>query len=379
MTGSEPDDTWERVDPDVAGVDPDRLGEAVDFAKTHDTPAEQVNYDFANLDQWDESEGEYGYRIGPMPDRRGGPSGMIVKDGTLIAEWGDTRRVDHTFSVAKTFLSLCAGVAYDRGLIANLDDRVNDYLDDERFRGPHNGQITWRHLLTQSSEWEGTLWGKPDHVDRNRAVGKTDDLDKTETRTLREPGEFYEYNDVRINVLALALLKCWGKPLPRVLADEIMDPIAASRRWEWHGYYNSDVVVDGARMKSVSGGGHWGGGLWIPTRDLARVGVLLENDGEWEGNQLLSREYLQEATAPSEQNENYGFLFWLNENGRLWPNAPQSSYAALGHGQNALWVCPDHDLVVAVRWLRLADNRSEVERQPNQDRLFERILAAIEE
>jgi CubicO group peptidase (beta-lactamase class C family) len=377
MHGPETDPLPEATPADV-GLDADAVEDAVDYAKTHDTPREQVRYDFAGVDQWDETETEYGGRLGPMPDRRGGPSGMVLREGSVVAEWGDVDRVDHAFSVAKSFLSLCAGVAYDRGLIADLDDRVGDDVDDDRFEGPHNGRITWRHLLTQTSEWEGTLFGKPDEIDRNRAVGKDADLDKGESRDLREPGDFWEYNDVRINVLAVALLELFGKPLPRVLAHEVGEPVGGSRRWEWHGYHNSDVTVDGRRLRSVSGGGHWGGGLWIPTRDLARFGQLLLQDGRWDGEQVLSTEYLDAATTPCGQNDSYGFLFWLNEGGTLWPDAPESSFAALGHGQNALWVDPEHELVAAVRWLRLAEDRDEVDHQPNLNALLGRLVDAVE-
>jgi len=367
-----------RADPAECGVDPNGLAAAVEYAKTHDTPREQVRYDFAGVDQWDGTEGEHGGRIGPMPDRRGGPSGVVLKEGAVVAEWGDVDRVDHAFSVAKSFLSVCAGVAYDRDLIADLDDRVGDDVDDDRFEGPHNGRITWRHLLTQTSEWRGTLFGKPDAVDRNRAVGKDRDLDKGESRELRAPGEFWEYNDVRINALAVALLELFGKPLPRVLAHEVGEPVGASRRWEWHGYHNSDVAVDGQRLRSVSGGGHWGGGLWIPTRDLGRFGQLLLRDGRWDDDRVLSAEYVEAATEPCELNENYGLLFWLNTDRALWPDAPASSFAALGHGQNALWIDPEHDVVAAVRWLRLAERRDEVDHQPALNGLLGRLVDAVE-
>jgi hypothetical protein len=85
---------WPRADPAEVGMDPEAVAAAVDFAKTHDTPHEQVNHDFAASAEWDESEGEHGSRIGPMPDRRGGPSGMVLKGGRVVAEWGDTWRAD---------------------------------------------------------------------------------------------------------------------------------------------------------------------------------------------------------------------------------------------------------------------------------------------
>jgi len=156
-----------------------------------------------------------------------------------------------------------------------------------------------------------------------------------------------------------------------------MDPIGASRRWEWHGYYNSKVAVEGVTMESVSGGGHWGGGFWSQTTDLARAGHLLLNEGEWDGTRLLSEAWVERATTPCSEYENYGFLLWLNTNNTLWPSAPESAYAFLGHGQNVVWVNPEDEMVVVLRWLDLADDRGEREDLPNQDRFFETLLAGI--
>lgn len=382
----------ERADPEAADVEPDRLADAVVYAKTHDTPAHQVRYDFSD-DAWAEAEGEHGGRIGPMPDRRGGPAGVVLHEGRVVAEWGDTTRVDHAFSVAKSFLSICAGVAYDRGLIADVSDLAADYvadLDDSAvggtFEGDHNGAIRWEHLLQQTSEWEGTLFGKPDSVDRNRAVGKETEAEKGAHRDLREPGTFWEYNDVRINRLALALLRVHGKPLPRVLAHEVMEPAGATRTWEWHGYHNSDVLVDGTRMRSVSGGGHWGGGFWGSARDLARAGQLLANRGQWGEKQLLSEEWVQMATAPCGVQPTYGYLFWLNTDRALWPSAPASCFAMLGHGRNVVWVNPEDDLVAVLRWLRSPeegefadDDRygGDSRAMPIQDGFYRRLLDAV--
>ena len=370
---------WERRDPEAVGLDPEAVEAAVDYHRLNGTPREQINYDFADHETWDEAEGEHGQRIGPHPARRGGPAGMVLKDGYLVAEWGDTRRVDQAFSVAKSFLSVVAGVAWDRGEIGSVDDPVRENVDDGGFEGDHNGAITWRHLLQQTSEWEGTLFGKPDAVDRNRAVGKDGEaLDKSETRTLREPGTFWEYNDVRINRLSLALLRTIGRPLPRVLAENVTEPIGATDTWEWHGYHNSTVDVDGTAMKSVSGGGHWGGGLWISARDLARVGLLYLNGGAWDGNRLLSEAWVDASTEPCDVNESYGYLWWLNGDRTLWPSAPESAYAALGHGQNTVWIDPEHDLVVVLRWLGYDEGDEETEAQTEQDRFYAKLLDGLD-
>ena len=86
--------------------------------------------------------------------KRGESNGLIIKNGYIIGKWGDTKRVDMTFSVTKSYLSTVAGIAYDRKLIS-LDDNLKDYIWDGKFDDPHNSQIIWHHLLNQSSQWSG--------------------------------------------------------------------------------------------------------------------------------------------------------------------------------------------------------------------------------
>ena len=134
-------------------------------------------------------------------------------------------------------------------------------------------------MLQLTSEWEGTLWEKPDWIDHYRdVIGNSVHSDQRGSkRNLQLPGAYWEYNDVRVNRLSLALMHAFGQPLPEVLKDRIMDPIGASETWEWHGYDNSWLEINGKRMQSVSGGAHWGGGLWISSLDHSRVGQLMLN------------------------------------------------------------------------------------------------------
>ena len=96
--------------------------------------------------------------LGPTK-KRGGPAGIILKNGYMVAQWGDTKRVDMTFSVTKSFLSTMAGLAEDKGLIADTNDQVIDYIWDGTFDGAHNSKITWEHLLQQNSAWSGRTVG----------------------------------------------------------------------------------------------------------------------------------------------------------------------------------------------------------------------------
>ncbi len=294
--------------------------------------------------------------LGPMKDR-GPMAGLVLRHGCIVAEWGDTRRVDMTFSVTKSFLATIAGLALDRGLIGDVHDRVAESVDDPGFSSAHNAPITWHMMLRQTNEWEGTLWDKPDTADRREG----------RERALESPGTFWEYNDVRVNRTAYSLLQVWREGLPEVLDREIMRPIGASDTWQWHGYENSWVEIDGRRVQSVSGGGHWGGGMWISTRDLARFGLLHLRRGLWGDRRLLSEDWIEAIREPEPLNPSYGYMWWLNTDRLQWPSLPESSYAALGGGDNVVWIDPTSDLVVVVRWIA----------RPAQDGFLKRVREAV--
>ena len=147
-----------------------------------------------------------------------------------------------------------------------------------------------------------------------------------------------------------------------------MDPIGASGTWEWHGYKNSYVEIDGKRMQSVPGGGHWGGGLFISSRDHARFGSLILNRGYWNGRQIISEDWVEEICHPSSCNPNYGFMWWLNTGQTLFPSAPKSSFFALGAGENLVWLDRELDLVAVFRWIK----------QKSTDGLIGKVMAAID-
>jgi len=319
------------------------LDSAVSFAIHNETKTDH-DLRIANLKAY---ANEPNYRIaGPMRER-GKPAGIILKNGYIVAQWGDVKRVDMTFSVSKSFLSTVAGLAADDHLIKNIDDRVNEYLWDGKFDGEHNSKITWRHLLTQSSDWSGCLFDVCDWADRPPKQGGIDDW---KNRKLLEPGSTFEYNDVRVNLLAYSLLQVIRKPLPVVLRERIMDPIGASTTWRWYGYDNSFVNIDGQMIESVSGGGHFGGGIFINALDQARFGLLFLRKGKWKNKQLISEQWVNAVNKPSAANRSYGLMWWTNEEARLG-NVSKNIYSADGFGGNFIVVDNEHDLVIVVRWL----------------------------
>jgi CubicO group peptidase (beta-lactamase class C family) len=334
---------WEHRQPVTMGFDTAALKSAVNFAIDN-----EINYPkdlrIAIMQTYGH---EPGFRImGPVIDR-GEPSGVIIKNGFIVASWGDTERPELTFSATKSYLSTVAGLASDDGLISVNDD-VAGYVTDGTFSGPHNSKITWEHLLNQSSDWSGTLFGIPDWADRPPRTGTPDDWQR---RALLEPGTAYEYNDVRVNLLAYSLLQVYRKPLPVILKERIMDPIGASTTWRWNGYDNSWVTIDGQMIQSVSGGAHFGGGMIISTLDHARFGLLFLRNGEWSGKRLISEDWIKKATAPSTANSSYGYMWWLLRGDTKWEGVTENVFYASGMGGNFVIADQTNDLVVVVRWI----------------------------
>lgn len=393
-----PAGTWEKRTPAQVGLAQASVDSAVKIAIASEstTPKDLLqNHLASSFGREPHSEA-----VGPFTVR-GGASGLIIRRGYIVAEWGDVDRPENTYSVTKSFVSTTIGLAYDRRMIRNLDDPVRLYMPPvvalkgvpsaapalapvppnatgdgtgatpamngtaydafdllQPFESVHNRKITWDHLLRQTSDWQGTLWGKPDWADRPQG-----DVEQWKVRKRNEPGTVYTYNDVRVNATAVASLMVWRRPLPQVLREYVMDPIGASNTWRWYGYDNSWVILDGQLVQSVAGGAHWGGGMIINARDMARFGLLTLRKGKWGDKQILSEEWIRLATTPG-VNTGYGFMnYFLNTGRRSSPSAPEQSWQHRGSGQNIIYVDPVNDLVVVARWINTARSMDAVIKQ----------------
>ncbi|HTV70870.1 MAG TPA: serine hydrolase [Rhizobiaceae bacterium] len=349
---------WESVTSAEAGFDPMRLEAAVALAQS--SSVGQSEGDIETMTRLGCAGEAYTEIIGPMRNR-GDHNGMIVRHGRIVAEWGDVRRVDMAFSITKSFLSTVAGLAWKEGLF-DFDTPVRHSVPD-LFDEGMNRDITWEHLLRQTSAWEGVLWDKPAWaVNKDRvaagAIGPTN----------IKPGAAFEYNDVRVNLLAFALLRVWGRPLPQILRERVMGKIGATTTWDWFGYKNSWVNLSGQWVQSVSGGGHWGGGLHISTRDLALWGLLTLREGLWNGVEMLSRDWIQREISPGEANPAYGFVNWnIRPSTDGQPRRPVFYTTGSTRGdagttaQNSVTIDRDRDIMIVLRWMN-GDRLEEVTR-----------------
>lgn len=344
------------------------LAEAIEFAVQHETAWSREVGDKWGIHHKDPAP--WNRLLGPVQDR-GPVSGVILREGRTLGEWGEPARADVTFSVAKTYLGLLAGVAHDMGLLPDTDEPVCARVPGIGFDSGQNAAITWTHLLQQTSEWEGECFGMPDQVERYRVVQFQQVREagrKGDARPLHAPGTYWEYNDVRINQLSLALLHLFGRPLPEVFRERITHPVGASDDWRWKGYDHAWIDLNGRRVQSVPGGTHWGGGISISSRDQARIGQMMLDDGVAQGQRVVSADWLRRMRTPCALAPYYGYLTWLNCGRLVFPSVPESSYFAFGAGSSFTWVEPDRRMVLVVRWID-ADHA---------DSFFGRVLQALD-
>jgi hypothetical protein len=359
-----PANNWERKTPTSLNIDSSLMHQAIQYALTHETKFPK-NLMLSQAMQFGKEP--FSDPIGPMASR-GPAAGIIVYKGFIIAEWGNLDAVEMVNSVTKSMLSTVVGLAVEKGLIRSINDKVYPYLPPIElantpitsdlnpitqtsfiypFDTEHNKKINWNHLLRQTSDWEGVLWGKPDWADR-----PSDKSDEWTTRKRFEPGTLYKYNDTRVNALALAATTVWRKPLPEVLREQVMQPIGASNTWAWTGYKNAWIVLDGKMIQSVSGGGHFGGGLFINAYDMARFGLLTLRKGNWNGKQIIPEDWINQSLMPTTANTGYGFMnYFLNTDKKMYPSAPVTAYAHIGNGTNAIYVDKENDIVAVIKWM----------------------------
>ena len=327
---------------------------AIDFAVAHETPwARDPHAEPSRHGIHHDDPPPYNRLFGPV-HARGPCSGVMWQGGRERLAWGEPARADQTYSVAKTYLALLAGVAQAQGRLADVERPVADDVPGIGFDDPHNRAITWRHLLEQTSEWQGTLFGLPDTVDRWRKVAQDPRPaagPKGGERPLQAPGTYWEYNDVRINQLSLALLHRFDEPLAEVFERELLRPAGGADAFRWEPYDDGWVTVNGRRLPSVPGGTHWGGGVSISARDQARIGQLLLDDSVVDGRRLLPAGWAARMAQPGEQAPFYGWLTWLNRDGRAFKGASRESLFMLGAGGHLTWVDPARRSVVVARWL----------------------------
>ena len=277
---------------------------------------------------------------------------VIVRNGRIVWKGDDIDKVHGIWSCTKSFTSTSLGLLIDDGK-CELDTAAKTFVPE---LAEFYSEVTLRHFTTMTSGYRAV--GDEPQGGYKHGPSRTP-FQPFDQPLFSPPGSQYAYWDSAMNMFGLVLTRAAGEPLEVLFKRRIADPIGMNAKaWDWGDYAKIDAVV-------VNGGsGNGGKHITISAREMARFGHLLLNQGNWNGRQLLSPQWIAEATsvqvpaslpwAHPESNFDgrgvYGCNWWVNgvepDGQRKWPEAPTSTFAALGHNNNAMFVIADWKMVI---------------------------------
>ena len=317
-----PGNDWEEAEPEAMGIDAVALEAAIEFLARE--------------------SGKEPWRV------------VITRFGRLVTDLGNTQADKKRYrmaSICKSVYTSMLGIAISDGKILSLDDKLIDYYpeiqgatkefgpypNNSRFFSEDDREVTFRHLATHTGGF---------------------------MRSDIAPGTKWKYDTFGMSALIHAIAKQYGyydseNPDPdaqhgdgELIAKKIRDPIGAS--WNWY-YMNSPHHPPKAKLNLYGNYVHL---VMNVRQDLARLGLLWLANGQWKDQQIIPADWHAKSTRvapiikqcyPEEEQKKwiYGFGFWTNEFGQLWPNLPRDSYMAAGSPNLKLWICPSLSLVIA--------------------------------
>lgn len=263
---------------------------------------------------------------------------LLYKDGDIIAKRyynGFTENSRNVIkSVAKSIMSICTGIALDKGLFKSLDEPICKYIPEfNEFREPLHGGITIRHLLTMTS---GIYWngGVHYHCPMMFQMRNSDDwISHISDCAVRDrPGTKYKYKEWDVILLA-KVLDCICGDMFDYINENLYNPLGIeSERW-----YKSPCGVYYSVAEGNDDGEECASNL--TALELLKIGQLFLQGGNWEGEQIISEDYIQQAISPLESNAGYGMLWWRGDD---W-------YGARGYGGQSITVVPNKNIVVVTQ------------------------------
>jgi CubicO group peptidase (beta-lactamase class C family) len=265
---------------------------------------------------------------------------LVIHDDKLLYEryfnGYDETSLNTSFSMAKSFASALVGIAIDKERIKSVNEPITNYIPellekDERFKS-----ITIRNLLTMSS---GIKYEEGGDLPWSEEADDTKTYYATNLRELAlencliegKPGEYFEYNNYNPLLVGLILERSTGTPVSRYLQEKLWKPMGMEADGSW----SLDSTTSGfEKMES---------GVNARARDFGRFGMLFAKEGKWEGEQLISREWVEESTRPDATTDpslDYQYFWWVNT-----PDG-KDHFSARGNYGQYIYVAPEKDLVI---------------------------------
>ncbi len=290
-----PGETWETVDPAEVGLDVGKLAEA------------------------------RAYAFAPGRNTQGV---VIVRGGKIAAEWyaddADQDTPATSWSMSKSYASTLIGIAIDQGKLSGVDMPMTEFIPE--WKGTAKEDITLEHVLRMQT---GIPW--------DEAVGSFElhlsplQLDFSINREGADgPGQGFNYSSADTILLSWAIETLGEGNAGAFAQQQLFGPIGMKADWwdDADGHTTGYCCLDST------------------SREYARFGLLMARRGKWEGEQVVSEQWIDQATAPADNAEQYGFQWWLNTDGSISEDAPRELYGAFGLHSQRTYVFEELDLVV---------------------------------
>lgn len=291
---------------------------------------------------------------------------LVVRGGYLVYEGyfngfqpGESL---HTWSVTKSVTSIAVGIAFREGLLADLDQTLGELIPEHipAEADPRVSDISLRHLLTSTSGW---AWDGRTNFARH---AETDRLDLMLARPMAcDPGECFEYDSTNTNLLSFIIQTLSGETMADYLQPRLFEPLGIARS-EW--------------LTTGAGFTRGAGGLELSPADMAKIGFLYLNGGQWDGERIVDQAWVAESTREQASGTSamsgvniggaaYGYQWWVKQ------VAGYPAFIANGYGGQTIYVVPELDLVV-VTGVAETDVNTPEEQQPVMPIIEEAIVPA---
>ncbi len=287
---------WPTSTPEEQGMDPAALAKAAELGKQSDL----------NLD-----------------------SLLVLRNGVLVSETyykSFTQETPHElFSVTKSFTSTLIGIALDQGVIPGTDRPVLEYFPELEIAAvdAQKRAMTVENLLTMTS---GLDWAEGDPIYRAMYMSNHWAKFVLDMPMRSRPGSEFNYCSGCSHVLSAILAAAAGTDTRKYADTYLLGPLGLEdARW--------DTSAEGSLI------GGWG--LYLTPRQMARLGQLFLQEGQWQGRSIVSAGWVRRATekhAEAEGDWDYGYQWWVEES--------LGSYSAIGRYGQLIYVHPASNLVV---------------------------------
>ncbi len=263
----------------------------------------------------------------------GADSVMVIKDGYVVLDAYfppfDEGEIHIVYSCTKSVVSTLIGLAMEEGLIESLDLGLADLFPDRTMdnQSAWKDEITLRDLLTMTAGFDAEDSYLYDWVGLNRMYDAPDALQYVlDLPVIEEPGTRFEYTNGVSHLLSCIITEVTGNSTLDYARERLFSPLG----------------ITGAEWRTDSLGRNWGySSLYLTPHDMAKIGYLFLNGGEWDGEQVVPQEWVEEATRKHFHAgtllDDYGFQWWVS---------PKGYYSAIGYKGQFIHVVPEHDLIM---------------------------------